>query len=424
MWKVSSLLHKDEIPQILDSLDVDGIAKYMKSDVCKNVFIMAGAGISTSAGIPDFRSPDTGLYANLARLKLPYPEAVFDISYFRKNPRPFYTLARELAPGQFRPSPAHSFIRLLAEKKLLRTCFTQNIDTLERRAGVPASMLVEAHGSFAEQHCIECHAEFPGDKIRTMIEAQEIPRCERKGCGGLVKPDIVFFGESLPPEFFKQVPKLRDADLLIVMGTSLTVHPFASLTGMVPEECPRLLINLDHVGGWGSRVNDVAILQKCDDAVRLLCKRLGWEDELEGLWEETAELVKQPTSSPKSEPSSRAATNSGVGQQTEEEKLKSEVDKLTEEIEQTLNLSAEHQSAVRDEIKASPEDAGEKGEQADQKSPISDSEVPSLAEVKTDVAEDVKAAGALEKGGDNSTDRKFNNEETGKLSTTAEPGKL
>lgn len=108
-----------------------------------------GAGISTSAGIPDFRSPDTGLYANLARLNLPYPEAVFDIAFFRNNPEPFYALAQELYPGKFRPTITHSFTHLLHQKGLLLKLFTQNIDCLEREAGVPGDKIIEAHGSFA-----------------------------------------------------------------------------------------------------------------------------------------------------------------------------------------------------------------------------------------------------------------------------------
>lgn len=109
-----------------------------------------GAGISTSAGIPDFRSPETGLYANLSRLNLPYAEAVFDITYFRTNPEPFYTLAQELYPGKFRPTITHSFIALLEKKGLLLKLFTQNIDCLEREAGVPDDKIIEAHGSFAK----------------------------------------------------------------------------------------------------------------------------------------------------------------------------------------------------------------------------------------------------------------------------------
>lgn len=108
-----------------------------------------------------------------------------------------YVLAHELAPGKFRPTLTHSFIRLLAEKGYLHTCFTQNIDTLERRAGVPGDKIIEAHGSFADQHCVECGAHYPHDKIKQKIEAQEIPLCEENECNGYVKPDIVFFGESV-----------------------------------------------------------------------------------------------------------------------------------------------------------------------------------------------------------------------------------
>ena len=91
----------------------------------------------------------------MARLELPYPEAVFDISFFRDNPLPFYMLAHELYPGKYRPTIAHSFIRLLSDKGLLLKLFTQNIDCLERKAGVPDDKIIEAHGSFAQQHCIE-----------------------------------------------------------------------------------------------------------------------------------------------------------------------------------------------------------------------------------------------------------------------------
>jgi NAD-dependent histone deacetylase SIR2 len=131
----------------LSARTLDGVADFLnESGVTKRVVVMTGAGISTSAGIPDFRSPETGLYANLARLDLPYAEAVFDISYFRNNPEPFYVLAKELYPGKFNPTVAHAFIALLEEKYMLQMLFTQNIDCLERKAGVPDEKIVEAHG--------------------------------------------------------------------------------------------------------------------------------------------------------------------------------------------------------------------------------------------------------------------------------------
>jgi NAD-dependent histone deacetylase SIR2 len=133
-------------PQTLTSRTIDGLTEFIKSGKVRKIVVMTGAGISTSAGIPDFRSPETGLYANLARLNLPYAEAVFSIEYFRENPEPFYTLAKELYPGKFRPTITHSFIRLLHEKGLLLKLFTQNIDCLEREAGIPDDKIIEAHG--------------------------------------------------------------------------------------------------------------------------------------------------------------------------------------------------------------------------------------------------------------------------------------
>jgi len=280
---------RSQKPKVLKGQDIPSLAEYIKSTECKNVILMLGAGVSTSAGIPDFRSPETGLYSNLARLNLPHPEAVFEIGFFRRNPVPFYTLAHELYPGKFRPTITHSFVRLLAEQSILHTCFTQNIDTLERRAGVPDNKVIEAHGSFATQRCIDCKRPFDDEKMKEHIEAKKIAKCEV--CGGYVKPDIVFFGEGLPPEFIRAVPSMQTADLLIVMGTSLTVHPFASLAGMVRQSCPRVLINLDHVGDFGSRADDVILLGKCDEIVTELCRELGWEMELLGLWEKTKASV-------------------------------------------------------------------------------------------------------------------------------------
>ncbi|CAE6397113.1 unnamed protein product [Rhizoctonia solani] len=296
-----------EDPKVLETCDLAGVAKYLKSGTGygtgkRKVVLMVGAGISTSAGIPDFRSPKTGLYANLARLRLPYPEAVFDIHFFRDNPLPFYTLAYELYPGKFRPTITHSFIKLLSDKGMLHMCFTQNIDTLERLAGVPSEKLIEAHGSFAENHCIDCGAEFPSDEMRKLVMTPNpnvhggvnIPKCKNPKCGGLVKPDIVFFGESLPQKFHDSVHTLPFADLALVIGTSLTVHPFARLPEMVSDRCPRALLNMEPAGNFG-RADDVVHLAPCDDAVRELCDLLGWREELENLWSETESLVTIPS---------------------------------------------------------------------------------------------------------------------------------
>ena len=192
-------------PKTLKSRSIEGVAELIKDGKAPRIVVLTGAGVSTSAGIPDFRSPKTGLYANLARLNLPFAEAVFDISYFRQNPYPFYTLARELHPGKYKPTVAHAFVALLAKKDLLHMLFTQNIDCLERAAGVPAEKIVEAHGSFATQRCIECHTAFPDDLMLSAVQSGDVPHCIVPQCNGLVKPDIVFFRRivacQFPPEY-------------------------------------------------------------------------------------------------------------------------------------------------------------------------------------------------------------------------------
>jgi NAD-dependent histone deacetylase SIR2 len=299
-----------------------------------------GAGISTSAGIPDFRSPDTGLYANLARLNLPYAEAVFDIGYFRQNPLPFYILAHDLYPGKYKPTIAHCFVRLLSKKGLLLKLFTQNIDCLERGAGVPEDKIIEAHGSFASQSCIECKSAYPADMMKTAIEKKDVPYCISPHCSGLVKPDIVFFGEELPKKFHQTKMLPADADLCIIMGTSLTVQPFASLPNFCSNETPRVLINKERVGALGTRADDVLLLGDCDVGVRKLASALGWLDELENLW--------------RSVNTDGAANLEEDIQLNGDEKLQDEIAKLAADIDITLQISNDHRVWVRDQILTAP----------------------------------------------------------------------
>lgn len=324
-----------------------------------NSYLQTGAGISTSAGIPDFRSPDTGIYSNLAHLDLPDPEAVFSISFFRENPVPFYTLAKELYPGRYRPTIAHSFITLLHRKGRLLKLFTQNIDCLERAAGVPGEKIIEAHGSFASQHCIDCKSEYPDDLIRQAVEKGDVPHCLTPQCNGLVKPDIVFFGEALPSSFFSNRELPAEADLCIVMGTSLTVQPFASLPSFCGDETPRLLINMERVGGLGSRPDDVLLLGDCDAGVRKLAEALGWLEELEALWEET-------------NPDREARERETAPKKTRDEQLHDEVDRLTADVDRALHLSSSHQDRVRGHLAKENDNNGKKspGEQ-DEKTPES-----------------------------------------------------
>lgn len=248
---------------------------------------MVGAGISTSCGIPDFRSPKTGLYHNLSRLKLPYAEAVFDVEYFAKNPKPFYTLAKELYPGNFKPSPFHHLIKLFETKQRLQRVYTQNIDTLEREAEVSDKYIIEAHGSFASNHCIGCNEEYPAEVFKEkMLSDGEYARCTK--CKSLIKPKIVFFGEGLPEAFFDTWDEDSSIDediVCIVCGTSLTVYPFASLPSEAPRSWMRALFNLEVVGDFKKNPHKTDLIFKgsADEAAILLAKELNWLEDLEKL---------------------------------------------------------------------------------------------------------------------------------------------
>ncbi|XP_065342150.1 NAD-dependent protein deacetylase Sirt2-like [Cloeon dipterum] len=190
---------------------------------------MAGAGISTAAGIPDFRSPKTGFYNSLAE-HYTQPEDLFKLEFFKDNPAPFFFNIKGLLPGQYKPTASHYFIRLLHEKGVLLRHYTQNIDSLEILAGIPEEKVVEAHGTFRTSHCMSCKKEYKLDWLKAQLATDDkdfVPKC--RCCKGIVKPDTTFFGEDLPERFYSCTEvDFPACDLLIILGTSLVVHPFAS----------------------------------------------------------------------------------------------------------------------------------------------------------------------------------------------------
>ena len=325
---------------LLDSFDVDGIGEYIRTNGCKNIVVMCGAGISTSAGIPDFRTPGTGLYDNLQKYDLPEPMSVFTLDYFRHSPNAFYMLAEEMWPDAYAPTPAHHFIAELHQRGMLLRCYTQNIDSLETRAGLPAEKIVAAHGNFdtcstigtlddegrvipGSQHVV------PLEEVRSAIKngtdtETGWPALLRK-YGSLCKPDITFFGEPLPARFFElRDADLLNADLLIVMGTSLQVSPFNGLIRRVQPRVPRLLINREEVGGPpqplvdvglsmvgstdldfrpGTNYRDAIFRGTCDDGVKALAAALDWGDALvKRMRSGQASIVPKPAAKPMGKP--------------------------------------------------------------------------------------------------------------------------
>ncbi|XP_015461636.3 NAD-dependent protein deacetylase sirtuin-3 isoform X1 [Astyanax mexicanus] len=263
---------------------LETVGRLMKLGRLRNVVVVAGAGISTASGIPDFRTPGTGLYANLEKYNVPYPEAVFNIDYFSDDPRPFFSLAKELYPGRHRPNYIHYFIRMLHQKGLLLRMYTQNIDGLEKMCGIPDDKLVEAHGSFATASCYLCYTPFPSEEAKEAIMSDNIPTCSF--CSATVKPSVVFFGEDLPETYFQHAQDFPKADLLIIMGTSLQIEPFASLVNTVKSTVPRLLLNRHAVGPFERkplRRRDYLELGDLVHSVRKLAEILGWHTEIQDL---------------------------------------------------------------------------------------------------------------------------------------------
>ncbi|QEU59279.1 Hst2 [Kluyveromyces lactis] len=327
-----------EIPKAIKKL-----AKYLQDNPDVKVIFMVGAGISTSSGIPDFRSPETGLYHNLSKLNLPYAEAVFDIEYFEQNPKPFYTLAKELYPGNFKPSPFHYLMKLFESKNRLKRIYTQNIDTLEREANISDEFIIEAHGSFASNHCIDCGKEFPKEAFQNKLllseqetdeDGENYATCD--GCGGLIKPKIVFFGEGLPTEFFDTWDldsSTKEKTVCIVCGTSLTVYPFASLPMEAPNSWLRVLLNREIVGDFKTARKDTDLIFKgsADYAAFLLAQELCWLEDLENL---SGKQFK-----PESKTKTKVHINKPEPEQQEEIKTKEKevLEEVTEEIALELN---------------------------------------------------------------------------------------
>jgi NAD-dependent histone deacetylase SIR2 len=263
---------------------IDDAAKLLRER--KNIMVITGAGISTSLGIPDFRSKNTGFYSKLLEMGYQEPEQVFDIHNFDEDPTTFYKLAGDIVPDLEKWTPTHEFIRLLQDKDKLLTNYTQNIDNVESHAGIRREKLIQCHGSWATATCRKCKHNVPGNEIFDNVRARipaECKRCveeiasnkpgmkrkrnsnvnkkKRMPGGddsdsdgaydipqpGIMKPDITFFGEALPSDFFN---RLRDedrdkVDLVIVMGTSMKVEPVSEIPNFLPRDVPQIFISRD-----------------------------------------------------------------------------------------------------------------------------------------------------------------------------------
>lgn len=217
-------------------LDLDARIELLaeKMSSARRIAFLTGAGISTDSGIPDFRS-STGIYQTTS-------EKLFSIEYFLANPEDFYRVFADFYRGivEAKPNSGH-----LAIAELERRCgkavdvVTQNIDALHCVAG--STNVSEIHGTIRTASCLSCEKMYSRDFFDLDMRSGRVPRCV---CGGVLKPDVTFFGEQLPERAFIQARRaMWDARLLVVVGTSLQVYPAAGL----PRECdagaPFVVIN-------------------------------------------------------------------------------------------------------------------------------------------------------------------------------------
>lgn len=325
----------------------------------KHIVVLCGAGISVNCGIPDFRSPDVGIYSEIEKQpgfeELPQPECLFDIEYFRDDPAPFYLYAPKLYFGgmlkdrdtnaaskgaasrnqpmtaTLRPSTTHNFFAELDGRKKLLRVFSQNIDGLEIASGLSPSRVIQCHGTLRTLTCMDCKRKFAGapgciseplsassvaycgetaiamastscgesgtgspHKIdaeldppakkkrrrsrRSCVAAAEAKRSPQlRGCRGVLKPDVTFFGEKIKDHAWKTLVKDSSrCDLLLVIGTSLQVKPLSQALELFSEKTSIVLINKENVETVTHRQFDVKILGDCDEIFRNTREELAW----------------------------------------------------------------------------------------------------------------------------------------------------
>jgi NAD-dependent deacetylase len=187
----------------------------------RSTVALTGAGISVPSGIPDFRSPGTGLWENVD------PMEVAHIDAFRGDPERFWSFYRPRFEtlDEKQPNQAHAALAELEGQGLLDAVITQNIDRLHRKAG--SRRLIEVHGSIDTSSCTECHRSYPLEEVDSLF-TNGVAHCT--GCAGLVKPDVVLFGELLPADAMHDAQALAErCDLLLCVGSSLEVYPVAGL---------------------------------------------------------------------------------------------------------------------------------------------------------------------------------------------------
>jgi NAD-dependent deacetylase len=190
----------------------------------RKMTVFTGAGVSTLSGIPDFRGKNgiyTGLWHDLR------VEQILNITFFEKHPEIFYEWAQEFwyHLEDYKPNIVHTTLAKMEQKGFVTGLYTQNIDMLHKKAG--SKKVYEVHGSAAHHYCHTCNKHYSYEEIAPLVCSKKVPYCSQ--CGGVIKPDIVFYGENLDPLILSRAyEQFSHTDLCLVLGSSLTVQPAAS----------------------------------------------------------------------------------------------------------------------------------------------------------------------------------------------------
>jgi len=267
------------------------IVNGLKNGQFKNIVFITGAGISTSAGIPDFRSKGGLFEQTRKKYNLGSPEQFFQINNFYQHPEHFYDFCKGFDISECRPTPTHLFMGYLTNvKKIVKRIFTQNVDGLELLAGIPKEKMTFAHGTITEAGCPGCFKSYDIELIREYVNNDKVFFC--KNCGKPVKPKVVFYGENLPDSFFEGFDDIKKTDLAFIIGSSLAVSPFNQLPYGIDKDVWRVLINKDEAGSFlaglvtmnqfrftNPKKKDLFLSGYCDEVIKKLVQDCGWKED-------------------------------------------------------------------------------------------------------------------------------------------------
>ncbi|KAA6354382.1 MAG: putative NAD-dependent protein deacetylase sir-2, partial [Streblomastix strix] len=253
------------------------------------IIVIGGAGMSISCGMPDFQSL-ADFFVTLKQEGVEQPNNIFYIEYFKQDPSLFYNHAKRILPSRFIPSISHFFLNALDQSNKILNIFTQNIDDLERRAGV--RHVLQCHGTMGLANCMRCKEQIVIEDIEQEINSGQPAYCKKctqsthsddqeqkhtmdeSTSIPIYKPSVVFFGEEIPQEFYQIRDSIIDkCDLLVVLGNSLKSKPVSDIILDIDNSIPQILINKEVVGPPNHF--DICLIGDCDEICGKIAQQIG-----------------------------------------------------------------------------------------------------------------------------------------------------